>query len=78
MPIRFTCEVTDPHTEDLLRYLEHKYGADTILKRMVLDQANKWLEIESPGGIFRGDPDTKQLLLVDVQSEVLSTHPEPL
>lgn len=70
MAIRFTCEVTDPETESLLRYLEDKYGSDNTMKTMVLDLAKSWLTLDSPGGLFRNDPETKQLLLVADQTDI--------
>jgi hypothetical protein len=78
VPIRFTCEVTDPDTEALLRYLEDRYGADNTIKGMVLDQAKRWLELDSPGGIYRICPDTKQLLLAADQTDTCKVPPEPL
>lgn len=46
MSIRFSCEVTDPHTENLLRYLESVFGDNEAHKLSVLDCARRWLELE--------------------------------
>ncbi len=70
MPIRFTCGVTDPETESLLRYLQDRYGADKITKTMVLDLAKSWLALDSPGALIRDAKDTKQLLLVADQTDI--------
>lgn len=64
MPIRFTCEVNDPETEHLLRYLEERYGTNTNTKIMVLELAKDWLQLDSPGGLICDEHETKQLLLV--------------
>lgn len=78
MPIRFTCEVTDPETESLLRYLEDKYGLDNTTKRMVLDLAISWLTLDSPGALVCDEHETKQLLLVADQTDIYRGHLEPL
>ena len=46
MSIRFSVEVNDPHTEDLLRYLESVFGKNEAHKLSVLDCARRWLELE--------------------------------
>ena len=78
MPIRFTSEVTDPETEALLRHLEDKYGSDNTTKTMVLDLAKSWLTLDSPGALVRDEYETKQLLVVDDQTDICKVPLEPL
>jgi hypothetical protein len=46
MSIRFSVEVDDYHTENLLRYLESVFGDNEAHKLSVLDCARQWLELE--------------------------------
>jgi len=77
MAIRFTCEVTDPETESLLRYLEDKYGSDNTTKTMVLDLAKSWLALDSPGALVRDRHEIKQLLLGADQIDICKVPLEP-
>jgi len=47
--IRFSCEVTDPHTEALLRFLDDLLGDNETHKLEVLSCARQWLEVNTPG-----------------------------
>jgi hypothetical protein len=48
MPIRFTCEVTDPHTEAVIGFLGERLNGDTKQMLQVIECVKKWLEMESP------------------------------
>jgi len=48
MAIRFTCEVTDPHTEAVLQLLGERLDNDTSKMLKVVCRAKQWLELESP------------------------------
>lgn len=76
MPIRFTCEVTDPHTENLLRYLEETLGDNEVHKLEVLSCARQWLEMEykTPTVFTRdGGRESLSLQLVDGSDDPASS-----
>lgn len=66
MSICFTVEVDDPHTENLLRYLEDALGDNQAHKLEVLNSARQWLELEdkTPTVFNRGDAREKVSLLL--------------
>jgi hypothetical protein len=70
--IRFSCELTDPHTENLLRYLEDTLGDNYVHKLEVLNCARQWLELEDkvPPAFTRGEAHTKSSLVVEADQDV--------
>jgi hypothetical protein len=46
MSIRFSVDLDDPHTEDLLRYLHERFGDNVMDKLDLLSTTRKWLELE--------------------------------
>ena len=78
MSIRFSMEVADPHTENLLRYLDDALGDNAAHKLEVLSCARQWLELKTPTVFNRGDSRAKSSLLVvsdETGSDVL-LHPQ--
>jgi hypothetical protein len=70
MSIRFSVELTDPHTENLLRYLEDALGDNYAHKLEVLDCARQWLEMEDRiPPAFTRDEDHRSLSLLVVDGE---------
>jgi hypothetical protein len=66
MAIRFTCEVSDPHTEALLRFLDDLLGNNEAHKLEVLSCARQWLEMDTPTVFSRDDRhESQSLQLVD-------------
>jgi len=55
MAIRFSCEVTDPHTEALLLFLDDLLGDNEEHKLAVLSCAQQWLRLDTPTVFNRGD-----------------------
>jgi hypothetical protein len=66
MSIRFSLELTDPHTENLLRYLDDALGDNYAHKLEVLSSARQWLELEDriPTVFTRGEAHTSLSLRV--------------
>jgi len=76
MSIKFSCELTDPHTESLLRFLEDILGDNDAHKLEVLSCARQWLEMDAPMAFTRGNAHMKSsLLLVD---DEIAPHASPL
>jgi len=48
MAIRFTCEVSDPHTQAVIQLLGERLGNDPEQMLKVILCAKKWLELECP------------------------------
>ena len=48
MPIHFSLEVNDPETENLLTFLEERFGSNTTHKMQVLRSAQQWIELKVP------------------------------
>jgi hypothetical protein len=44
--ISFSVELNDPHTENLLRYLEERFGDNVMDKLDLLSTTRQWLELE--------------------------------
>lgn len=66
MSIRFSCELTDPDTQELLSFLEKLTGNDGDRMLEVLDCAKDWLKLEAPLPSHRRDGRVKSsLVLVD-------------
>jgi hypothetical protein len=74
MPIRFTCEVTDPHTEALLRFLEDLMGDNEAHKMEVLSCAMQWLRMGTPTVFNRDDAhESQSLRLVDDEIDPIAS-----
>ncbi|MGA3373526.1 MAG: hypothetical protein ABSC48_17395 [Terracidiphilus sp.] len=75
MSIRFSIEVSDPHTENLLRYLEDALGDNYVHKLEVLSCAQQWLELEdkTPTVFNRGDSQKSLSLLLVPDHEGLGS-----
>jgi len=74
MSIRFSCELTDPHTEALLLFLDDLLGDNEAHKLQVLSCARQWLELEDkvpPTAFTRGDVHEKPSLRVVADQDVL-------
>ena len=71
MPIRFSVELTDPHTEALLIFLEDQLGDNEAHKLSVLSCARQWLELHAPTAFNRGDAHEKSSLVVETDESVL-------
>jgi len=70
MSIRFSVELDDPHTENLLRYLETALGDNEVHKLEVLDCARQWLELHAPIAFNRGESHVKSSLLLVADHDV--------
>jgi hypothetical protein len=68
MTIRFSVELDDPHTENLLRYLDDALGDNYVHKLEVLSCARQWLELDAPT-VFTRDPAHTKLSLLCVADE---------
>ena len=82
MSIRFSCELTDPDTQELLHFLEKLTGNNEDRMLEVLDCAKNWLKLEAPIPSHRGDAHEKSsLVLVDDLDDptvsLLSHTPSP-
>ena len=84
MSIRFSCELTDPDTQELLCFLEKLTGNDGDRMMEVLDCAKAWLKLEAPIPSHQCDARVKSsLVLVDdsddptasLLSQTPSLHP---
>lgn len=77
MPIRFTCEVTDPHTEALLRFLGARLGDDTSKALAIVNCAKEWLEMQAPNRFDRSCDEhmSASLVLVTVEDGKTSSSP---
>jgi hypothetical protein len=73
MSIQFYCELTDPHTEALLLFLEDLLGDNEVHKLEVLSCARQWLEMEykKPSAFNRGDAHEKFSLRVEADQTAL-------
>lgn len=75
MSIHFSCELTDPHTEALLTFLDELLGDNEAHKIQVLSCARQWLELEEkvPPAAFlsRADAHEKSLLRVEADRNAL-------
>jgi hypothetical protein len=71
MSIRFSVELDDPHTENLLRYLEDALGDNYVHKLEVLECARQWLELHAPTAFNRGESHEKLSLLLVADEKAL-------
>lgn len=78
MAIRFTCEVSDPHTEAVLQFLGARLEDDTRKMLTVLNCAKKWLELEAPIPFDRSVEShvSTSLVLVTVEGDDMPHTPD--
>jgi hypothetical protein len=60
MSIHLSMSIEDPYTEDLLLYLERKFGSNYAHKLWVLKLAQEWLQLKSPGAFIIGPASTRR------------------
>lgn len=80
MSIRFSCELTDPHVEALLRFLSARLDDDTSQILAVVKCAKEWLEMQAPNRFDRSCDGhmSSSLVLVDDEDDIVSPAPSQM